>query len=129
MGLFGRCAVGLALGAANQKIRIIRFRLTGGSYAFWHITIHNYIFIIPFLNKEEANHYINDMNYTFRAVVITRDLDHAHRVVVSIGMGVNSSQDCDPRVLLGGIKQNGIRKGLGDMGLVACFQAKAVYVI
>lgn len=48
---------------------------------------------------------------------------------MAIGMGVNSSQDCDPRVLSGGIKQSSIRRGLGDMGLEACFQVKAVYEI
>jgi NAD-dependent aldehyde dehydrogenases len=41
---------------------------------------------------------------------------------------INSSNDVDFRVPFGGIKQSGIGRGLGEAGLVAYSQVKAVHV-
>jgi aldehyde dehydrogenase (NAD(P)+) len=58
-------------------------------------------------------------------------LERAHRVAAEIESGmvwVNSSQDCDPRVPFGGVKQSGIGRELGQAGLDAYSQIKAVHV-
>jgi aldehyde dehydrogenase (NAD+) len=41
---------------------------------------------------------------------------------------VNSSQDSDPRIPFGGVKQSGIGRELGEAGLEAYTQIKAVHV-
>lgn len=41
---------------------------------------------------------------------------------------INSSQDCDPRVPFGGVKQSGIGRELGEAGLEGYCQIKAVHV-
>jgi aldehyde dehydrogenase (NAD(P)+) len=41
---------------------------------------------------------------------------------------INSSQDCDPRIPFGGVKQSGIGRELGEAGLEAYSQVKAVHV-
>ena len=41
---------------------------------------------------------------------------------------VNSSQDCDFRVPFGGVKQSGIGRELGEAGLMAYSQIKAIHV-
>ena len=41
---------------------------------------------------------------------------------------IDSSQDCDFRVPFGGVKQSGIGRELGEAGLEAYSQVKAVHV-
>jgi aldehyde dehydrogenase (NAD(P)+) len=87
--------------------------------------------ILPFSNEEEAIKRANDTTYGLGAAVFTRDLERAHRVAAEIEAGmvwVNSSQDCDPRVPFGGVKQSGIGRELGEAGLEAYTQIKAVHV-
>jgi aldehyde dehydrogenase (NAD(P)+) len=89
------------------------------------------VVILPFDDEEEAIQRANDTSYGLGAAVFTTDLERAHRVASELESGmvwVNSSQDCDPRVPFGGVKQSGIGRELGEAGLEAYSQIKAVHV-
>jgi aldehyde dehydrogenase (NAD(P)+) len=89
------------------------------------------VVILPFADEEEAVKRANNTTYGLGAAVFTRDLERAHRVAAEIEAGmvwVNSSQDCDPRVPFGGVKQSGIGRELGEAGLEAYSQVKSVHV-
>lgn len=89
------------------------------------------VVILPFDSEEEAIRRANDASYGLGAAVFTTDLERAHRVSAEIESGmvwVNSSQDCDPRIPFGGVKQSGIGRELGEAGLEAYSQVKAVHV-
>lgn len=54
-----------------------------------------------------------------------------YRVASRLNAGIvqtNCSNDSDFRVPFGGMKQSGIGRGLGEAGLAAYSQTKAVYV-
>ena len=87
--------------------------------------------ITSFKAEDEALALANDTTYGLGAAVFTTNLERAHRVAAEIEAGmvwVNSSQDCDPRVPFGGVKQSGIGRELGEAGLEAYSQIKAVHV-
>ena len=87
--------------------------------------------IKPFDSEEEAVRVANDTVYGLASAVFTKDLQKAHRLASELDSGmvwVNSSQDCDPRVPFGGVKQSGIGRELGEAGLEAYTQVKAVHV-
>ncbi|KAI1358957.1 aldehyde dehydrogenase [Xylaria arbuscula] len=89
------------------------------------------VVIAKFGDEEEAIALANDTTYGLGAAVFTTNLERAHRVAAEIEAGmvwVNSSQDCDPRVPFGGVKQSGIGRELGEAGLDAYSQIKAVHV-
>lgn len=89
------------------------------------------VVILPFDSEEEAIRRANDSTYGLGAAVFTTDLERAHRVSAEIESGmvwINSSQDCDPRIPFGGVKQSGIGRELGEAGLEAYSQVKAVHV-
>lgn len=89
------------------------------------------VVILPFSTEEEAIRLANNTTYGLGAAVFTKDLERAHRVAAEIEAGmvwVNSSQDCDPRVPFGGVKQSGIGREMGEAGLEAYTQVKAVHV-
>lgn len=89
------------------------------------------VVIVPFSDEEDGIRRANDTSYGLGAAVFTQDLVRAHRVAAEIESGmvwVNSSQDCDPRVPFGGVKQSGIGRELGEAGLEAYSQIKAVHV-
>ncbi|KKK18076.1 aldehyde dehydrogenase ALDH [Aspergillus ochraceoroseus] len=89
------------------------------------------VVILPFETEEEAVARANDTSYGLGAAVFTKDLERAHRVAAEIEAGmvwINSSQDCDPRVPFGGVKQSGIGRELGEAGLEAYTQVKSVHV-
>ncbi|KAF7562843.1 hypothetical protein G7046_g1261 [Stylonectria norvegica] len=89
------------------------------------------VVITRFKTEEEAVALANDTTYGLGAAVFTTNLERAHRVAAEIEAGmvwVNSSQDCDPRVPFGGVKQSGIGRELGEAGLEAYSQIKAVHV-
>ncbi|KAM0492225.1 hypothetical protein ACHAP8_010088 [Fusarium lateritium] len=89
------------------------------------------VVITKFKTEEEAVDLANDTTYGLGSAVFTTDLERAHRVSGNIEAGmvwVNSSQDCDPRVPFGGVKQSGIGRELGKAGLEAYSQIKAVHI-
>lgn len=91
------------------------------------------VVISSFETEDEAVASANNTAYGLGAALFTRDLEKAHRVAGNIEAGmvwVNSSQDCDPRIPFGGVKQSGVGVGreLGEAGLEAYTQIKAVHI-
>jgi aldehyde dehydrogenase (NAD(P)+) len=87
--------------------------------------------ICRFNTEEEALALANQSKYGLGSAVFTTNLERAHRVAERIEAGmvwVNSSQDSDPRIPFGGVKQSGIGRELGEAGLEAYSQIKAVHV-
>lgn len=90
-----------------------------------------FVVISTFKDDEEAISRANHSTYGLGAAIFTENLRKAHRVAAEIEAGmvwVNSSQDCDFRVPFGGVKQSGIGRELGEAGLEAYSQIKAVHV-
>lgn len=91
-----------------------------------------FVVISSFKTEEEAVRRANDTTYGLGSSVFTRDLTRAHRVARQIEAGmvwINSSNvDDDFRVPFGGVKQSGIGRELGEAGLAAYTNAKAVHV-
>lgn len=89
------------------------------------------VVISSFKDEAEALHRANDTTYGLGAAVFTSNLERAHRIAADIEAGmvwINSSQDCDPRVPFGGVKQSGIGRELGEAGLEGYSQIKSVHV-
>lgn len=89
------------------------------------------VVISSFETEDEVIARANDTTYGLGASVFTRDIQRGHRVAAEIESGmvwINSSQDSDPRVPFGGVKQSGIGRELGEAGLEAYSQIKAVHV-
>ena len=87
--------------------------------------------ICRFSTEEEALALANQSKYGLGSAVFTTNLERAHRVAERIEAGmvwVNSSQDSDPRIPFGGVKQSGIGRELGEAGLEAYSQIKAIHV-
>ncbi|RYO82997.1 hypothetical protein DL766_005550 [Monosporascus sp. MC13-8B] len=87
--------------------------------------------VLPFKTEEEAIALANDTMYGLGAAVFSQNLELSHRVASRIEAGtvwINSSQDSDFRVPFGGYKQSGIGRELGEDGLAAYTQTKAVHV-
>jgi len=100
--------------------------------AIWREEVFGPFAVIgTFDDEADAIARANASEYGLGAAVFTRDLEKAHRVAAEIEAGmvwVNSSQDSDPRVPFGGVKQSGIGRELGEAGLEAYTQIKAVHV-
>ncbi|KAK1633776.1 aldehyde dehydrogenase [Colletotrichum phormii] len=98
----------------------------------WREEIFGPVVVIQkFSDEAEAVEIANASVYGLGAAVFTTNLEKAHRVAAEIEAGmvwVNSTQDCDPRVPFGGVKQSGIGRELGEAGLEAYSQIKAVHV-
>lgn len=89
------------------------------------------VVIVPFQDETEAVTKANDTTYGLGAALFTRDLARAHRVARRIQAGmvwINSSNDSDYRIPFGGVKQSGIGRELGEAGLAAYTNLKAVHV-
>jgi aldehyde dehydrogenase (NAD(P)+) len=87
--------------------------------------------IASFETEEEVIARANNSTYGLGAAVFTRDLQRSHRVAAEIESGmvwINSSQDSDPRIPFGGVKQSGIGRERGEAVLEAYSQIKAVHV-
>ena len=102
-----------------------------------HMTIYReevfgpFVVIASFKTEDEAVERANDTTYGLGSAVFTQDLTKAHRVARNIEAGmvwVNSSNDSDYRIPFGGVKQSGIGRELGEAGLAAYTNAKAVHV-
>lgn len=90
-----------------------------------------FVVIASFKTEEDALRMANDTTYGLGSAVFTRDIERAHRVASKIEAGmvwINSSQDSDFRIPFGGVKQSGIGRELGEAGLEAYTQTKAVHV-
>ncbi|KAJ9300712.1 hypothetical protein DTO271G3_1876 [Paecilomyces variotii] len=90
-----------------------------------------FVVIASFASEEEAVAKANDSTYGLGAALFTRDIERAHRVAAEIEAGmvwINSSNDSDFRVPFGGVKQSGIGRELGEAGLEAYTQVKAIHV-
>lgn len=90
-----------------------------------------FVVIASFTTEDEAVTRANDTTYGLGAALFTRDIERAHRVASEIEAGmvwINSSNDSDFRVPFGGVKQSGIGRELGEAGLDAYSQVKAVHV-
>ena len=89
------------------------------------------VVVIRFKTEKEALELANDSTYGLGAAVFTTDMVRGHRVAERLESGmvwINSSQDSDPRIPFGGVKQSGIGRELGEAGLEAYSQVKAVHV-
>lgn len=90
-----------------------------------------FVVISSFVTEEEALERANDTSYGLGAALFTKDIARAHRVASDIEAGmvwINSSNDSDFRVPFGGVKQSGIGRELGEAGLEAYTQTKAIHV-
>jgi aldehyde dehydrogenase (NAD+) len=90
-----------------------------------------FVVIASFKTEEDALRMANDTTYGLGSALFTQNIERAHRVAARIEAGmvwVNSSNDSDFRVPFGGVKQSGIGRELGEAGLAAYSQTKAVHV-
>jgi aldehyde dehydrogenase (NAD+) len=90
-----------------------------------------FVVVATFETEDEAVRMANDTTYGLGSAVFTRDVERAHRVAGRIEAGmvwVNSSNDSDFRVPFGGVKQSGVGRELGEEGLKAYSQVKAVHI-
>lgn len=87
--------------------------------------------VVSFKTEEDALRLANNTTYGLGSAIFTQNLERAHRVAEKIEAGmvwINSSQDSDIRVPFGGVKSSGIGRELGEAGLAAYSQTKAVHV-
>ncbi|KAH7405843.1 aldehyde dehydrogenase-like protein [Phaeosphaeria sp. MPI-PUGE-AT-0046c] len=90
-----------------------------------------FVVISSFKTEDEAVRRANDTPYGLGAAVFTENITKAHRVARAIEAGmvwINSSNDSDIRVPFGGVKQSGIGRELGEAGLEAYTNKKAIHV-
>lgn len=90
-----------------------------------------FVTISTFQTEEEAITLANDTTYGLGSAIFTKDLTRAHRVARKIEAGmvwINSSNDSDYRIPFGGVKQSGIGRELGESGLEAYTNVKAIHV-
>jgi aldehyde dehydrogenase (NAD+) len=90
-----------------------------------------FVVISSFKTEEEAIDRANDTTYGLGSAVFTQNITRGHRVARRIESGmvwINSSNDCDFRIPFGGVKQSGIGRELGEAGLAAYTNAKAIHV-
>ena len=90
-----------------------------------------FVAISSFKTEEEAIERANDTTYGLGAALFTENITKAHRVARLIEAGmvwINSSNDSDIRVPFGGVKQSGVGRELGEAGLEAYTNKKAIHV-
>lgn len=90
-----------------------------------------FVVVAAFETEAEALAKANDSTYGLGAAVFTKDMVRAHKLARKIEAGmvwINSSQDGHCRVPFGGVKQSGIGRELGEAGLDAYTNKKAVHV-
>jgi aldehyde dehydrogenase (NAD(P)+) len=90
-----------------------------------------FVVIASFKTEDDAIRMANDTTYGLGSALFTQNIERAHRVAARIEAGmvwINSSNDSDFRVPFGGVKQSGIGRELGEAGLAAYSQTKAVHV-
>jgi aldehyde dehydrogenase (NAD(P)+) len=90
-----------------------------------------FVVIARFSTEEDAIRMANETTYGLGSAVFTTNLTRAHRVAKRIEAGmvwINSSNDSDWRIPFGGVKSSGIGRELGEAGLAAYSNVKAVHV-
>jgi len=90
-----------------------------------------FVVISSFKEEDEAISRANDTTYGLGSAVFTQNITKAHRVARKIEAGmvwINSSNDSDMRIPFGGVKMSGIGRELGEAGLEAYTNKKAVHV-
>jgi aldehyde dehydrogenase (NAD(P)+) len=90
-----------------------------------------FVVIASFKTEEDAIRMANDTTYGLGSALFTQNIQRAHKVAARIEAGmvwINSSNDSDFRIPFGGVKQSGIGRELGEAGLAAYSQTKAVHV-
>ncbi|OQD67597.1 hypothetical protein PENPOL_c003G05283 [Penicillium polonicum] len=90
-----------------------------------------FVVIARFSEEKEAIEMANDSTYGLGSALFTTNLTRAHRVAKKIEAGmvwINSSNDSDWRIPFGGVKQSGIGRELGEAGLAAYSNIKAIHV-
>lgn len=84
-----------------------------------------------FKTDDEVLEYANQTDYGLGAAIFTKDITLAHNMARDIEAGmvwINSSNDSDLHIPFGGVKASGFGRQLGDYGLEAYTQPKAVHV-
>lgn len=90
-----------------------------------------FVVVSSFKTEEEAVARANDTTYGLGSAIFTQNITKAHRVARDIEAGmvwINSSNDSDFRIPFGGVKQSGIGRELGEAGLEAYTNKKAIHV-
>ncbi|KAH8760575.1 aldehyde dehydrogenase [Diaporthe sp. PMI_573] len=90
-----------------------------------------FVVICRFGTQEDAIALANDTQYGLGSALFTTNLTRAHTVAKKIQAGmvwINSSNDSDWRIPFGGVKQSGIGRELGEAGLAAYSNIKAIHV-
>ncbi|PWI69172.1 hypothetical protein PCL_01557 [Purpureocillium lilacinum] len=90
-----------------------------------------FVTITPFKTEKEAIKLANSTCYGLGAALFSRDIERCHRVAARLEAGmvwINSSNDSDIRVPFGGVKASGVGRELGEAGLAAYSQTKAIHV-
>lgn len=90
-----------------------------------------FVVVASFKTEDEAIRMANSTTYGLGASLFSQNVELAHRVAARIEAGmvwINSSNDSDFRVPFGGVKQSGIGRELGEAGLAAYTQTKAIHV-
>ncbi|KAJ6149830.1 Aldehyde dehydrogenase N-terminal [Penicillium samsonianum] len=84
---------------------------------------------IKFNDEKDVIKMANDTDYGLAAAIYTRDNARIHRIVPQLKVGmvsVNATNNSDFRVPFGGVKQSGIGRELGQAGLEAYSNIKAI---
>ncbi|KAF4949303.1 hypothetical protein FSARC_13510 [Fusarium sarcochroum] len=90
-----------------------------------------FVVVSKFSSEDDAITLANDTQYGLGSALFTTNLTRAHQVAKRIEAGmvwINSSNDSDWRIPFGGVKQSGIGRELGEAGLAAYSNIKAVHV-
>ncbi|KAJ4129787.1 mitochondrial aldehyde dehydrogenase [Fusarium equiseti] len=90
-----------------------------------------FVVVTKFSKEDEAVDLANDTQFGLGSALFTTNLARAHQIAKRIEAGmvwVNSSNDSDWRIPFGGVKQSGIGRELGEAGLAAYSNIKAVHV-
>ncbi|TQS32918.1 hypothetical protein Golomagni_06753 [Golovinomyces magnicellulatus] len=87
--------------------------------------------ITSFKDDAEAVKLANNSIYGLAAAVFSQNIERAHKAAEKLEAGmvwINSSNDSDPAVPFGGVKQSGIGRELGEAGLNGYTETKAIHV-
>ncbi|KAK7914176.1 aldehyde dehydrogenase domain-containing protein [Apiospora marii] len=103
--------------------------VTPGMRIFEEEVFGPFVVILPFGTEAEAN----ATPYGLGSAVFTRDLTRngpprRARTVEAGKVWINSSNDCDWRVPIGGVRQSGVGRELGEAGLEAYSSVEAIHV-